>query len=191
MNLKMMKAAFAGTILAISGFANAGIIDHGGYTEVNGIDWLDWTTTLGMTESAALGVNVGWRGATEAEMELLMNAMFPTTFVFDANGINNTDVGNAYPTEMSRFLELFGATDNGNTYATAVGSGLVGFDSSAYAGLYSDTSPREQVYASVGYSANWNGVALVRSADVPEPSTLAIFALGMIGLASRRFKKQA
>jgi len=27
--------------------------------------------------------------------------------------------------------------------------------------------------------------------DVPEPSTLAIFALGIIGLASRRFKKQA
>ena len=26
--------------------------------------------------------------------------------------------------------------------------------------------------------------------SVPEPSTLAIFALGMIGLASRRFKKQ-
>ncbi|MBA6384141.1 PEP-CTERM sorting domain-containing protein [Colwellia sp. BRX10-6] len=28
-----------------------------------------------------------------------------------------------------------------------------------------------------------------RTAEVPEPSTLAIFALGMIGLASRRFKK--
>jgi len=27
--------------------------------------------------------------------------------------------------------------------------------------------------------------------EVPEPSTLAIFALGMIGLASRRFKKQS
>jgi len=27
--------------------------------------------------------------------------------------------------------------------------------------------------------------------DVPEPSSLAIFALGMMGLASRRFKKQA
>jgi hypothetical protein len=27
--------------------------------------------------------------------------------------------------------------------------------------------------------------------NVPEPSTLAIFALGMIGLASRRFKKQS
>ena len=37
-----------------------------------------------------------------------------------------------------------------------------------------------------------NDIALVASnsySDVPEPSTLAIFALGMIGLASRRFKK--
>jgi hypothetical protein len=31
----------------------------------------------------------------------------------------------------------------------------------------------------------------VDARDVPEPSTLAIFALGMIGLASRRFKKQS
>ena len=30
-----------------------------------------------------------------------------------------------------------------------------------------------------------------RVANVPEPSTLAIFAFGMIGLASRRFKKQS
>jgi hypothetical protein len=31
----------------------------------------------------------------------------------------------------------------------------------------------------------------VRATTVPEPSTLAIFALGMMGLASRRFKKQS
>ena len=30
-----------------------------------------------------------------------------------------------------------------------------------------------------------------QSSDIPEPSTLAIFALGMIGLASRRFKKKS
>ena len=46
------------------------------------------------------------------------------------------------------------------------------------------------------YYYDWNsgsGSTLSRfslnSVDVPEPSTLAIFALGMIGLASRRFKK--
>jgi len=36
-----------------------------------------------------------------------------------------------------------------------------------------------------GFQANFSAT------DVPEPSTLAIFALGMIGLASRRFKKQS
>ncbi len=36
------------------------------------------------------------------------------------------------------------------------------------------------------------GLVLIKDdVTVPEPSTLAIFALGMIGLASRRFKKQS
>jgi hypothetical protein len=38
----------------------------------------------------------------------------------------------------------------------------------------------------------YEGVAVVQSITyVPEPSTLAIFALGIMGLASRRFKKQS
>lgn len=42
-------------------------------------------------------------------------------------------------------------------------------------------------------SANGQEVALVSfsTVDVPEPSTFAIFALGMIGLASRRFKRKS
>lgn len=44
---------------------------------------------------------------------------------------------------------------------------------------------------------NWGSVAggdlliFASAAEVPEPSTLAVFALGVMGLASRRFKKQA
>jgi len=38
----------------------------------------------------------------------------------------------------------------------------------------------------------FGGMIMIKDAtDVPEPSTLAIFALGIIGLASRRFKKQS
>jgi hypothetical protein len=37
----------------------------------------------------------------------------------------------------------------------------------------------------ISYVANWGAT------EVPEPSTLAIFALGLMGLASRRFKKQS
>jgi hypothetical protein len=40
-----------------------------------------------------------------------------------------------------------------------------------------------------GSGRDQRGSMLVRSTNVPEPSTLAIFALGLIGLASRRFKK--
>ena len=40
-------------------------------------------------------------------------------------------------------------------------------------------------------ASNVIGSLLIRATHVPEPSTLAIFALGMIGLASRRFKKQS
>jgi hypothetical protein len=36
-----------------------------------------------------------------------------------------------------------------------------------------------------------NGLTLENTTSVPEPTTLAIFALGMIGLASRRFKKKS
>jgi len=49
-------------------------------------------------------------------------------------------------------------------------------------------------------NSNWDNISIKYAepqggagqiTDVPEPSTLAIFALGMIGLASRRFKKQS
>jgi hypothetical protein len=38
---------------------------------------------------------------------------------------------------------------------------------------------------------NHNGAWVVQSASIPEPSTLAIFGLGLMGLALRRFKKQS
>ncbi|WP_232771345.1 PEP-CTERM sorting domain-containing protein [Colwellia sp. 12G3] len=51
------------------------------------------------------------------------------------------------------------------------------------------------VFMGVGGNFNEGGIndlVRVRSVEaVPEPSTLAIFALGIIGLASRRFKKRS
>jgi hypothetical protein len=39
--------------------------------------------------------------------------------------------------------------------------------------------------------ANGHGVALVRTIEVDEPSAFVIIALGIMGLATRRFKKQS
>ena len=45
-----------------------------------------------------------------------------------------------------------------------------------------------------GYNNSWLANFQITTdsptGDVPEPSTLAIFALGIIGLATRRFKKK-
>jgi hypothetical protein len=54
---------------------------------------------------------------------------------------------------------------------------------------------RFDIYTSHGGDNSFAGLSEIRFdgalASVPEPSTLAIFALGMIGLASRRFKKKS
>ena len=51
---------------------------------------------------------------------------------------------------------------------------------------------KDRAYAQLqNYVGQWQASILVKSASVPEPTTLAIFALGMIGLASRRFKKKS
>jgi hypothetical protein len=60
--------------------------------------------------------------------------------------------------------------------------------------LYGEFSGEATLYLALDYSAqakNATPVATTNLASVPEPSTLAIFALGIMGLASRRFKKQS
>jgi hypothetical protein len=58
--------------------------------------------------------------------------------------------------------------------------------------LYGEFSGEATLYLALGYDAQENGaipVATTSITSVPEPSTLAIFALSIMGLASRRFKK--
>jgi len=48
----------------------------------------------------------------------------------------------------------------------------------------------DQYNGDVGSLEGWSIEVTAETRNVPEPSTFTIFALGMIGLASRRFKKQ-
>jgi hypothetical protein len=61
---------------------------------------------------------------------------------------------------------------------------------SSYKSIYNYT---EDYYFddSEGYNENMQGVWSTRVTTVSAPSSLAIFALGLMGLVSRRFKKQA
>ena len=83
-------------------------------------------------------------------------------------GVNNGNLGgsaNNYPSDGRIYLPFWG------TSYTGLGGGCC------------EVTAQE--------NAAWGRAFKMESINVPEPSTLAIFALGMIGLASRRFKKQS
>jgi len=79
-------------------------------------------------------------------------------------------------------------------YGTNIGVRTDNYGTNSTPYIWGDWSFRntrgETTYTTVSATQGWS-VAAVVSQPVPEPSTLAIFALGMIGLASRRFKKQS
>ena len=84
------------------------------------------------------------------------------------------------------------ATNNGNELIIADESGLgrgvyMGLNIGSY-NIYSDQVD-DNTELLLENALAWSARSV--TTDVPEPSTLAIFALGMMGLAARRFKKQA
>ncbi|MFT6897180.1 MAG: hypothetical protein ACJA13_001586 [Paraglaciecola sp.] len=90
---------------------------------------------------------------------------------------------------------------NGATQAVATGNALstVWVEGDQYVKLIglADAVGNLTLTVSAGGGTEWTTIAGLQIMDseaaqaVPEPSTLAIFSLGLIGLASRRFKKNA
>lgn len=211
--IKMIKAALAGLVLAVSGIANAGLIEN---TEndtfidkTTGLEWMDFGInnihSYSQVEALLSTTYSGWALATESQViDLWHNAFAGKSSVPDDfstepetyNQFTNTDATN---TSFVEVFEMMGYGDNdpkaslgwferddgGMAYAyfyyisptihSAIMSGRFTFDYD----LYRDSFDPD-------YST-----MLVRSVLVPEPKALAIFALGLMGLASRRFKKQA
>lgn len=191
MNLKMIKAAWIGLVLSVSGLANATLIDNGSYTTDTeaGLEWLDWTTTSGETQADAIATfgSGGWRIANQTEVYELFNNYFDTTLIYTSeNYVNSAGIPD-YTNKFTEFKDLFGSNNGTQVFARIEGLGLIGLQSSHIFGGYLPGT-----YGAINLNRTREGVALVRdSVQVPEPSTFAIFALGMIGLVSRRFKKQS
>ena len=184
--------------------ANAGLITTDLLTSGDGLttrdtssnlEWLDVNQNIG---SLAQAVNdwgsLGFRVATQADVLTLLNTLGMTnlshtthTFVSPTGAADAlaafAQFGTDSCTGCLNFAYDYQATDlhpfnsaelrlgrmNANTYNThTLGHGFIP-DSGDY----------------------YHALMVRNASQVPEPSTLAIFALGMIGLASRRFKKQS
>ena len=201
----MLKATFAGLILSVSGFANAGLITH------EGNDWTESLTPPFGTLTTSVddffidyGVDYTF-GNSEGVFSDPPNALC---------GINASGVCDLLTAVDGQIVDL-GTTNQSFTSFISVTAGnaaqgtllLEIFDISmnlldtvvnGSSGTSSFSLDRGGVFDIAFFRVSGNdtwGLTAVSiespMSEVPEPSTLAIFALGIMGLASRRFKKES
>ena len=210
MNIRFIKATFVGLALFVSGYANAGLIyDNGGPSTDNGYQLgSGYETADDFILTTASDINSvefyfqNYNGITGWGQDITYsfyndNSGSIGSLIATGNGQNVTPVdsglawccggGNAWSVNFDLastlslntghyWLGLSGASGSNPWWVTT--SGISGYNGKVNG---SNTS----------YDFAFSLSGDVQSQDVPEPSTLAIFALGMIGLASRRFKKQS
>jgi hypothetical protein len=216
MKFKFLKQLALGFALVVSANATAGIISStnshttsdGSVVNLSGLDWLSWDVTTGQSrtdiENGFMGLlDDGWRYATVMEYKTMMESVFDTHGGWSVDNIDgalwlySNLYGHSETTQYNdiQYYNYYGdGSECGATfscYSHFRFQSTSGDISSSITSGWSYTG-----YNDGSYSTNKNNTlrfasALVRSNVVPEPSTLAILALGMIGLASRRFKKQS
>jgi hypothetical protein len=190
---KFLKMAFAGLVLGVSGFANAGLINT--------------TTSWGGS------INNGWSGSGQSLTVDASDTYFEyISFYFGAESEGRTFdfvLSDAISGGSTLFSSSFAVNSGEGTINinTALTAGSVVYALINYNGFMGDTAHfiNSNVYSggnSFFLDTTWmpygsfdhsftasfsQGI----SQNVPGPPTLAILALGLMGLASRRFKKQS
>lgn len=234
MKFKFLKVAIAGLIMAVGGFANAGLISDTNndsfIDDTTGLEWMDFGINNHLTynqvaaELEVGGLYYGWEIGESLQVETLFRNAFiglGETLMYDSpSHIELIDGAGAFDNVWSGILKKMGIRyeekpwflplqlrfasllENDTTFGRL---NLLIFTGVSYYSIrddnftYSDNT-RHPFWRMppplVGYvgprdwSSTLMSTLLVRSTvEVPEPSTLAIFALGIIGLASRRFEK--
>lgn len=207
MNIKMLKAAVAGLVLSVSGFANAGLIEF--------IPPNDLAGQVYSTNS-----NDAWSSGRGFVFEMLSNESIDSLGIYH----DLTNINLFY--ELSEVTSLTGTLTSGqtvlrsgNALTTTSGLNWIDFaisDLVLMAGSYYHLeftfsgSGNQNFFYNNGNVAFSNGsfssiegtnnvdtgnfvmpaLRVNTTTSVPEPTTLAIFALAIMGLVSRRFNKR-
>ncbi|ASP48542.1 PEP-CTERM sorting domain-containing protein [Cognaticolwellia beringensis] len=203
MKLKFLRAAAAGLMLTVCSIANAGlIINNFGLTSSDNTITFDEIVFAGNTVVDTQYASLGLTFTSGLKYDAQGSSSFP--------GISGHYLGNFTPVinPFSIFFSddqteaAFGLATNPQT--TTFNALLNGVLVESFSTSTSANNSSQGFYGFTGILfdeiqvASNSGSALIdniqfnnsSSTAVPEPSTLAIFALGIMGLAARRFKKQ-
>jgi hypothetical protein len=217
MKFNFLKTSFAMAALILSYCANAGLITNGsltGSTANNNVP-AGWSKLTGSPDTNDILYAAGYLDLYMVSASLSPDGgtwvgVAKNDYLHESFGqiVSGLTVGSMY--ELTWFNAHFGADSgaygyNGNNSfsalldGTSIGTGSLlslGDNWAQESLIFTATSNSHQIGFGLSTSTaaylQIDGISLREiSAAVPEPSTLAIFALGMIGLASRRFKKQS
>ena len=185
----------------------------------NGTQWLQWDETHLMSVDSALAkyANDGWKLASNQQMSNLFNTFnLSSTNSWDADENTSQTINTSYESGDNvlvdpelQFLSLFGVNrgltdgwwDLLQETGAIFGNDLDGDNLYNLASVTDDydlppfmrrkdnsVSLKNDVFTSSTFGGIY-GVALVRTVDVPEPSSLAIFSIALLGLVNLRNKK--
>ncbi len=201
--LKFLQAAVAGLILSVCNIANAELIDMRDYIygDSNNVDWLKLDSTLGLSYNEIVtlinsGSLNGWNYANNTQFSNLINGIggVPLPFITPSNinwDFNNNPLFNATVQMFQSTIAtpLIDTYINGYLLNTGIGE-VASFNNFDFDD-WIETN-HWQGAPDLNFKDSNTGAWLIRDhvSSVPEPSTLTIFTLGIMGLASRRFKKK-
>jgi hypothetical protein len=158
--------------------------------------WLSTQTEWRWVNVAELDDYVSWFYTTPLNGFWNANYLAGSTLFFDLNGVGpRWDTNRGYSSDGYGFWQIMSRVDDSNSagknhtaeiqindpeYNAAEGKGRA---------FYSNNNSDPISYLSIKTNM---AALLVRDINpIPEPTTFAIFALGIMGLASHRFKKQS
>jgi len=200
MSKKVLSGICTGLCLVgMTGTVNAALIDNGSFTTdtLAGLDWLDLSVTASTSYNSAETNNIGWRYATNSEIEGLFSVAFDgytDTDTIKHNSASNVFGAYADQTEDAQaFASLFGISGVASTFNATLGfyrdesnilrqMGLNQY--SSYSLVFSDENTNNwNGYENLGVAGN--GVYLVRESvsTVPVPAAVWLFGSGLVGLA--------
>lgn len=181
MNFKMLKVVIASLVISVSSFANAGLINVS-YLEITNAKG-DWLQVGEVIANDMFNNDVALTGFATATAPHQWSAISGPEKAIDGITLGNYHLGQIFHEQFR------------NSALTVTFNSLQDLSSIQIFGRTDCCSSRD-IYNVSFYGENSNLIATINdiapgvTVDVPEPSSLAIFALGIMGLAARKLKKQ-